>query len=67
MGAYKYPQEAAEIKRKTEGGGRLPRDWHTCLPTFSPSDKADATRNISGQVLNAIAQRLPELVIEMRV
>ncbi|MGJ3245420.1 MAG: transketolase [Elainellaceae cyanobacterium] len=61
MATYKskYPQEAAEFERIINN--MLPEGWDDCLPTYTPDDKADATRNHSGKVLNAIADALPEL------
>ncbi|MBE9179168.1 transketolase [Oculatella sp. LEGE 06141] len=55
----KYPNEATEFKRLLSG--KLPDQWEKALPTFTPDDKADATRNLSGNVLNAISGVLPEL------
>jgi transketolase len=55
----KYPQDAAEFERIISD--TLPEAWDQCLPTFTPEDKGDATRNHSGKVLNAVAGALPEL------
>ncbi|NJN91319.1 MAG: transketolase [Leptolyngbyaceae cyanobacterium SL_5_14] len=55
-----YPEEAAELERMLSG--KLPDDWGKSLPTYTPDDKADATRNQSGKTLNAIAGALPELI-----
>lgn len=55
-----HPQEAADLKRRL--AGELPPDLESVLPAFSPGDKPVATRSASGQVLNALAARLPELV-----
>jgi transketolase len=55
-----YPEEAAELERMLSG--KLPDDWVKSLPTYTPDDKADATRNQSGKTLNAIAGALPELI-----
>ncbi|MBD1868572.1 transketolase [Cyanobacteria bacterium FACHB-471] len=55
-----YPEEAAELERMLSG--KLPEDWAKSLPTYTPDDKADATRNQSGKTLNAIAGALPELI-----
>jgi transketolase len=41
--------------------GELPADWDAELPVFSPEEGAMATRQASGKVLNAIAERLPTL------
>jgi transketolase len=40
---------------------RLPDGWEKALPTFEPSEKGIATRKASGEVLNALADVLPEL------
>ena len=56
----KYADEAALFERMISG--ELPVGWAKCLPAYSPSDKADATRNISGAILNAIADTLPEFI-----
>ena len=56
----KYAEDAALLERMVSG--ELPANWTDCLPTYTPEDKADATRNISGKVLNAIAETLPELI-----
>jgi transketolase len=38
----------------------LPQDWNTNLPTFG-SDKEVSTRKASGDTINALAKKLPEL------
>lgn len=58
--AKQFPAEAAEIKRRLAGD--LPADWSSVLPTWSSGDKAEASRNSSGKVLNALAAKLPELI-----
>jgi transketolase len=55
-----YAQEAAELEALM--AGQLPQNWANSLPTYTPSDKADATRNLSGKTLNAIAEVLPALI-----
>ena len=42
--------------------GRLPDGWKDNLPSWSPEDKPIATREASGSVLNALADRIPNLV-----
>jgi transketolase len=42
--------------------GKLPDGWEASLPAFKAGDKPLATRAASGQVINAIAPHLPELV-----
>ncbi len=56
----KYADDAALLERMLSR--ELPENWSDCLPNYSPEDKADATRNISGKILNAIAETLPELI-----
>ncbi len=40
----------------------LPSGWDADLPTFPPDPKGIASRDSSGKVLNALAQRLPWLI-----
>ncbi len=56
----KYPEEAAEFERITSG--KLPQGWEKALPTYTPEDKAQATRKFSEATLNALAPVLPELI-----
>ncbi len=58
--AHAYPDLAAEWKMVMDG--ELPAGWEADLPTFKPEDGPLATRAASGQVLNAIAARLPTLL-----
>ncbi|HEX7184352.1 MAG TPA: transketolase [Thermoanaerobaculia bacterium] len=55
-----HPAEAADLDRRLSG--KLPDGWQDALPAFKPGDKAVATRAASGQVINALAPHLPELV-----
>lgn len=55
-----YPELAAEFERRMEG--RLPSGWDVNLPQFDADPKGMATRAASGKVLNALADRLPELI-----
>lgn len=55
-----YPAEAAELERMLVGN--LPDGWADALPTYSPEDKALATRKTSETTLNALAPALPELI-----
>ncbi len=54
-----FPAEAAEIDRRL--AGELPPGWADDLPVYTTSDNPIATRKASGQALNALAARLPEL------
>jgi len=56
----KYEPEAAELERLISN--KLPEGWDKVLPTYSPEDKADATRNHSGKCLNSLAGVLPEVI-----
>ena len=55
-----YPKLAAEFSRRMKG--ELAQGWDQELPVFPPDDKGMATRAASGKVINALAQKLPELV-----
>ncbi len=55
-----FPQKHAELERRLNG--LLPDGWEAALPTFPSDEKGMATRVASGQVINALAARLPELV-----
>lgn len=55
-----YPGEAAELEMMISG--KLPAEWAADLPTWKPADKAIATRVAGGLALNALAQRIPNLI-----
>jgi transketolase len=42
--------------------GKLPKGWEDALPSFKADTKGMATRESSGKVLNAIAERIPWLL-----
>jgi transketolase len=54
-----YPELANEWDNAFSN--RLPDGWDTDIPTFS-TDKEIATRNASGDVLNAIAKHIPTMI-----
>eukprot|EP00475_Leptophrys_vorax_P035166 TRINITY_DN5761_c0_g1_i1.p1 TRINITY_DN5761_c0_g1~~TRINITY_DN5761_c0_g1_i1.p1 ORF type:complete len:675 (+),score=177.67 TRINITY_DN5761_c0_g1_i1:692-2716(+) len=56
----KYPELGAQLNRTF--AKELPDGWKSKIPSFPKGAKADATRNTSGVILNAIADALPELV-----
>ncbi len=58
--AQAHPDLAAEYTRRMSGA--LPADWKSVLPVFTPADPAKATRQLSAEVLNALAVKLPELM-----
>jgi transketolase len=55
-----FPDLAAELKRRLDS--RLPEGWEASLPSFPADIKGMATRSASGNILNAIAADLPELI-----
>ncbi|HUS97271.1 MAG TPA: transketolase [Hyphomicrobiaceae bacterium] len=55
--AKAHPSEAAEIALIRDRG--LPPDWDSNIPNFAPDPTGIATREASGQVLNAIAAKVP--------
>jgi transketolase len=62
--AAAHPAESAELKRRASG--ELPAGWEALLPRISADKAKDtkpaATRNLSGNVLNAIKDKMPELI-----
>jgi transketolase len=58
--AAEYPQLADEWQPAMTG--QLPVGWDADLPDFVPADGPLATRQVSGQILNAIAPYLPTLL-----
>ncbi len=56
----KYPELMKEFNRRVER--ELPEGWDADLPSYSKDDKDLATRVPSGQVINALAPHLPELI-----
>src|SRR5699024_5069663 len=59
MEAYKatYPELAEELALAISG--ELPLDWEKDLPVYEPGKDNLATRASSGEVLNAIAESVP--------
>ena len=60
--AYKqaFPAEAAEFEQFISG--KLPADFAADVPKWKPEDKPLATRAAGGQVLNALAKRVHNIV-----
>ncbi len=56
----KYPELADQLDRMQHR--RLPENWDAGLPTYPANPKGIATRNSSGQVLNAFAKNIPWLI-----
>ncbi len=55
-----HPDQARELEHIF--ARTLPEGWETALPRFAADTKGIATREASGQVLNALAQRIPWLM-----
>jgi transketolase len=55
-----HPGLSAELLRCWQGD--LPQDWEKGLPIFPADSKGMASRVASGQVLNALAEKVPELI-----
>ncbi len=55
-----YPEAAAELKNLIMG--KLPEDWASDIPEFTPKDGKMATRVASHEVIAAIAPKLPSLI-----
>ena len=58
--ARAFPTLAEELQRVTRGD--LPSGWDKDIPVFPVDAKGIATRVASGQVMNAIAPRVPTLI-----
>jgi transketolase len=55
-----FPNEAEEFEQATSG--KLPENWSAELPKWKPSDKPLATRAAGGEILNALAKRIPNII-----
>lgn len=55
-----HPSLADELYRMQHR--QLPPDWEETIPTFEPDPKGMGTRVSSGEVLNAVAEKIPSLL-----
>ena len=55
-----FPKEAAEFERVQ--AGKLAEGWEKSLPVYKADAKPIATRSAGGEVMEAIAQAVPELI-----
>ena len=55
-----FPNSAEELERRL--AGKLPDKWESALPEFPIGDKGMATRAASGKVINALSEKIPELI-----
>jgi transketolase len=60
-GRYKAAHPDLAAQWELAQAGTLPEGWDAGIPTFGPND-AQATRQTSGKVLNALAPKLPTLI-----
>ena len=58
--AKAHAGESAELDRRL--AGELPANWEEAIPVFTAKDGNVASRAASGVVLNAIAEKIPELI-----
>jgi transketolase len=60
----RYRAADPELGRQVDAirAGTLPEGWEEALQSFPPDEKGLATRDSSGKVLNALAQRIPWLL-----
>jgi transketolase len=60
----RYRDEHAELAEKWDRmhGNELPDDWDSDIPDFPADAKGMATRGASGKVLDAIFERVPQLI-----
>jgi transketolase len=56
----KFPKEAADFEQFVSG--RLPEGWSKDMPKWKPEDKPLATRAAGGQVMNALAKNIGNMV-----
>ncbi len=56
----RYPELAQEFKRFING--ELPEGWDKDLPVYTDTSKKVATRSASGETLNALADKVPNLI-----
>ncbi|WP_342388803.1 transketolase [Salinicoccus bachuensis] len=56
----KYPEDAKQLALAMNG--ELPQDWEKNLPTYEEGKDVLATRASSGEVLNAIAEAVPNFL-----
>jgi len=62
LGRYRQAEPERADQLRLLQTGALPEGWDRDIPTFEADPKGMATREASGRVLNAIAQRLPWLL-----
>jgi transketolase len=55
-----YPDLAEQVICMSRRG--LPPEWESALPVFPPSATGLSTRDASGKVLNAVAERIPWII-----
>jgi transketolase len=58
--AAAFPDLASELQHRIDA--QLPAGWDAAIPVFAANDKGMATRVASGEVMNAVAPKLPALI-----
>ncbi len=58
--ASAYPELAREFQMILRG--EKPEGWDADIPTFKPDEKGISTRVAGGQILNALAKHLPNII-----
>ena len=60
---HDYKKDYPELGAQFEQGvaGELPEDWTESLPVYEEDAEGAATRGVSGEVINAIAEVMPNL------
>ena len=56
----KYPELAEEFERFISG--EIPENWEEGLPVYTDTSKKIATRSASGETLNILAEKIPNLI-----
>ena len=56
----KYPELAEEFERFISG--EIPENWEEGLPVYTDTSKKIATRSASGETLNKLAEKIPNLI-----
>jgi transketolase len=62
LAAYRRAHADLAAQLEAELAGELAAGWESALPAFTPADGAQATRQWSSKVLNALAPVVPALV-----
>eukprot|EP01083_Nonionella_stella_P045210 121517_1 len=56
----KFPEKGKLLNRLL--ANKLPEKWEECLVKYDETSKINATRNVNGEILNAIVKVIPEII-----